>query len=137
MPKIDLVVLSRFAQEMEIAARKAGVNVDEIRRRSQAQTVEIAKRLQASVIPLFIERPQGRPDRIGSSVLVKRASHFYAFTAGHVIENAGPLPLWAPAGPQGNLAPLPASKAIRTERLDVGIIPLRSSHLGGFSAILS
>lgn len=133
MRQTDPVVLLRFARLLENAAREAGVDVDEMRRRSQSQTVELAKRRQESVIPLFIERQPGRPDRIGSCVLVKLDSDFYAFTAAHVIEDAKRLPFWAPAGPKGKLAFLPAKVAIKTDRLGVGIIPLRSSHLGRFA----
>jgi len=52
-------------------------------RRSEEQR-QLAERLQESVVPLFIADSSGRPDRIGSCVLVRLNSRLFAFTAAHV-----------------------------------------------------
>ena len=71
-------------------------------RRAEEQQL-LAERLQRSVLPLFIEDDEGRPDRIGSCVLARLDSSYYAFTAAHVIRDAGSWRLLAPAG--GKLRP--------------------------------
>jgi hypothetical protein len=47
-------------------------------------------------VPLFIYR-DGQPDRIGSCVLVRLDSEFCAFTAAHVIRDAGSARPFAPS----------------------------------------
>jgi hypothetical protein len=67
----------------------------------------LAERLQESVVPLFIANGRG-PERIGSCVLVRFDSKFFAFTAAHVVRDAGPARLLAPSkGTGGKLLPLP------------------------------
>ncbi len=45
---------------------------------SSEQRRLLAKRLQESVVPLFIADSEGQPDRIGSCVLVRLDSDFFA-----------------------------------------------------------
>src|SRR5690348_15644962 len=67
----------------------------------------LAKRLQESVLPLFTMR-RGNLDRIGSCVLVRLDSDFFAFTAAHVLQGAESARLFAPSeGGGGKLLPLP------------------------------
>jgi hypothetical protein len=93
--------------------------------------------LQESVVPLFIYRA-GQPDRLGSCVLVLLDSEFYAFTAAHVIQDAGSARLFAPSeGKGGKLQPLPPCTAHlkfsgRHNDIDVGVLALPSSRLGPF-----
>jgi hypothetical protein len=115
---------------------------DAIRRAVAATTAEhgrkLAQRLGQSVLPLFIEDERGRPDRLGSCVLVRVDSNFYAFTAGHVLQGARHSRLWASPGPKGKLLPLPCDIGYQTPPtegpydLDVGILPLRAGALGAF-----
>jgi hypothetical protein len=97
----------------------------------------LAERLQESVVPLFIHRG-GQPDRIGSCVLVRLDSDFFAFTAAHVILDAESAPLFAPSeGKGGKLLPLPPCAAYlkssgRDDALDVGVLVLPARHLGPF-----
>jgi hypothetical protein len=97
----------------------------------------LTERLQESVVPLFIYRG-GQPDRIGSCVLVCLDSEFYAFTAAHVIRDAGSATLFAPSeGRGGKLQPLPPCTAHLkssggTSDLDVGVLALAARHLAAF-----
>jgi hypothetical protein len=97
----------------------------------------LAERLQESVVPLFINRG-GQPDRIGSCVLVRLDSDFFAFTAAHVIQDADSAPLFAPSdGRGGKLLPLPPCTAHLKSSggdnpLDVGVLVLPARHLGPF-----
>src|ERR1700688_2253776 len=88
-----------------------GINLQGILAEASARKEEqkrlLTERLQESVVPLFIYR-DGQPDRIGSCVLVRSDSEFYAFTAAHVIRDAGSATLFAPSeGRGGKLQPLP------------------------------
>jgi hypothetical protein len=135
---VNKIGSSEILSLLKAAAHDAGMDVIEIRRLAQARGAEngpiLAKRLRQSVIPLFIEREKGRPDRIGSCVLVRLDSDLYAFTAGHVIKDAGNFRLWAVPGLNGTLTPLPCNTGFHTQYFDVGILPLRASALGGFAA---
>lgn len=110
----------------EAAAREA----DERRR--------LAERLQEPVVPLFVTDGNGRPDRIGSCVLVRLNSDHFAFTAAHVIGDVGSSQLWAPSeGKGGTLLPLPRCTAyVSSSRarndLDVGVLVLPARNLGPF-----
>jgi hypothetical protein len=98
----------------------------------------LAERLQESVVPLFIGDGKGHPDRIGSCVLVRLDSDFFAFTAAHVVRAAGPALLFAPSeGSGGELLPLPPctahlSSSRRENDLDVGVLVLPTTQLGPF-----
>ena len=98
----------------------------------------LAERLQESVVPLFIGGSDGQPDRIGSCVLVRLDSEFYAFTAAHVIRDSGSAKLFAPSeGRGGKLLPLPPCAAYLISSgshndLDVGVLVLPARQLGPF-----
>jgi hypothetical protein len=97
----------------------------------------LAQRLKESVVPLYIHR--GRvPEGIGSCVLVRLDSDLYAFTAAHVLRDAGDAQLFAPPeGKGGKLRPLPrytehlCSSGNRND-LDVAVLVLPASELGPF-----
>ncbi len=88
-------------------------------------------------MPLFIYR-DGQPDRIGSCVLVRLDSESYAFTAAHVIRDAGSSMLFAPSeGKGGKLQPLPPCTAHLNSSggpndLDVCVLALAAHRLGAF-----
>lgn len=90
------------------------------------------------MVPLFIGESAGRPDRIGSCVLVRLDSDFFAFTAAHVVRDAGSALLLAPSeGRGGKLLPLPPCTAHlsfsgRDNDLDVGVLVLPAHQLGPF-----
>jgi hypothetical protein len=85
-------------------------------------------------VPLFIGDSDGQPDRIGSCVLVRLDSDHFAFTAAHVIQEAGCARLFAPSeGRGGKLLPLPPCTAHRSHNdLDVGVLVLPARQLGPF-----
>ena len=73
-------------------------------------------------------------------MLVRVDSTPYAFTAGHVLQDAGPSRLWASPARKGELLLLPCKNGSRTppadrgsNDLDVGILPLRATALGAFA----
>jgi len=106
-------------------------------RQSEEQRL-LAERLQESVVPLFIGDSSGQPDRIGSCVLARLDSDLFAFTAAHVIREAGNARLFAPSeGRGGKLLPLPpytahlSSPEIHND-LDVGVLVLPARQLGPF-----
>jgi hypothetical protein len=107
-------------------------------RRSNAKRL-LAERLQESVVPLFTGDRGGHPERIGSCVLVRVDSDFFAFTAAHLIRDADSATLFAPAeGRGGKLLPLPPCTAhLSPSRtgidLDVGVLVLPASQLGPFN----
>jgi hypothetical protein len=106
-------------------------------RQSQERRL-LADRLQESVVPLFISNSKGQPVRIGSCVLVRLDSDFFAFTAAHVIRDAGSALLLAPSeGAGGKLLPLPPctahlSSSGRDNDLDVAVLVLPGHRLGPF-----
>ncbi len=98
---------------------------------------DLAERLTQTVLPLFLQDEKERPWPFASCVLARVEGHFYAFTAGHVLESVGSLSLWAPAR-TGKLELLPCSTGFITrsknplEDLDIGLIPLHAASLGPF-----
>lgn len=126
---------------MEPIADQAGIDLrailgeSAIRKEKEKQL--LTERLQESVVPLFIYR-DGQPDRIGSCVLVRWDSEFYAFTAAHVIRDAGSTRLFAPSeGRGGKLQLLPPCTAHLKSSggnndLDVGVLVLPARRLGAF-----
>ena len=126
---------------MEPLAHQHGIDLqtilDEATARKEEEKRLLTERLQESVVPLFIYR-DGQPDRIGSCVLVRLESEFYAFTAAHVIRDAGSATLFAPSeGRGGKLQPLPPCTAHLKSSggandLDVGVLALAAHHLGAF-----
>jgi hypothetical protein len=126
---------------MEPIAHQAGVDLrailGEAAARKEKEKQLLTERLQESVVPLFIHR-DGKPDRIGSCVLVRLDSEFYAFTAEHVIRDAGSARLFAPSeGRGGKLQPLPPCTAHLKSSdgnndLDAGVLTLPASRLGVF-----
>ena len=90
------------------------------------------------MVPLFIGDTAGQPDRIGSCVLVRLDSDFFAFTAAHVVRDAGSALLLAPSeGRGGKLLPLPRCTAQLNfsgmdNDLDVGVLILPVHQLGPF-----
>lgn len=126
---------------MEPLAHQHGIDLqtilDEASARKEEEKRLLTERLQESVVPLFVYR-NGQPDRIGSCVLVRLDSEFYAFTAAHVIRDAGSATLFAPSeGRGGKLQPLPPCTAHLKSSgggndLDVGVLALAARHLGAF-----
>ena len=122
-------------------AHQHGINLqvvlDEASARKEEEKRLLTERLQESVVPLFIYR-DGQPDRIGSCVLVRLDSEFYAFTAAHVIRDAGSATFFAPSeGSGGKLQPLPPCRAHLNSSgsdndLDVGVLALAARRLGAF-----
>jgi hypothetical protein len=112
--------------------------LDEASARKSKERRVLAERLQESVVPLFIGDRGGRPDRIGSCVLVRLDSDLFAFTAAHVIREAGNARLFAPSeGRGGKLLPLPPCRAHLSSSenhndLDVGVLVLSARQLGPF-----
>jgi hypothetical protein len=128
---------------MKAVAEQQGVDfqalLDEAAARKAAERRQLAERLQQSVVPLYIGDDKGRPGVIGSCVLVRLDSGFFAFTAAHVIRDAGAARLWAPPeGKGGKLLPLPQCTAhLSLSRnyndLDVGVLVLPADALGAFA----
>jgi len=126
---------------MEPLAHQHGIDLqtilDEASARKEEEKRLLTERLQESVVPLFIYR-DGQPDRIGSCVLVRSDSEFYAFTAAHVIRDAGSATLFAPSeGRGGKLQPLPPctvhlKSSGGANDLDVAVLALAARHLGAF-----
>jgi hypothetical protein len=131
-----------LADLMKGLAEEQGVDLqaslDEAGARKAEERRELAERLQQSVVPLFIGDAERRPDRIGSCVLVRLESDFFAFTAAHVIRDVGSSRLFAPSEAKGGkLLPLPPctaclSPASGRNDLDVGVLVLPASELGVF-----
>jgi hypothetical protein len=127
---------------MTTLAEQQGVDLqaslNEASARGAEERRQLAERLQQSVAPLFIADDEGRPGGIGSCVLVRLNSDFFAFTAAHVIRDAGSSRLFAPSeGKGGKLLPLPPctahlSPSRNRNDLDVGVLALRASALGAF-----
>lgn len=134
-------VVRELTAMMEPVAHQHGINLrailDEASARKSEEERLLTERLQESVVPLFINRA-GRPARIGSCVLVRLDSEFYAFTAAHVIRDAGSARLFAPSeGRGGKLQPLPPCTAHLKSSggdndLDVGVLLLPARQLGAF-----
>jgi hypothetical protein len=86
--------VSELKGMMEPVAQQVGINLrailEEASARKERDKQLLTERLQESVVPLFIYR-EGQPDRIGSCVLIRLDSEFYAFTAAHVIRDAGTI----------------------------------------------
>jgi hypothetical protein len=126
---------------VEPVANQHGINLqailDETSARKEQEKRLLTERLQESVVPLFIYRDE-QPDRIGSCVLVRLDSEFYAFTAAHVIRDAGSARLLAPSeGRGGKLQPIPPCTAHLKSSggnndLDVGVLVLPACRLGAF-----
>jgi len=126
---------------IEPVAHQHGINLRAILNEASARKSEeeriLAERLQESVVPLFINRA-GLPDRIGSCTLVRLDSEFYAFTAAHVVRDAGSATLFAPSeGKGGKLQPLPPCTAHLKfsgghNDFDVGVLVLPTHQLGPF-----
>lgn len=132
----DLVALA--APTAELHGIDLRTRLGEAAARRAEEQRQLAERLQESVVPLFTDDERGRPDRIGSCVLVRLDSDHYAFTAAHVLRDVGSSWLSAPAtGRGGALLPLPPSTAWlspsgRGNDLDVGVLALPASGLGAF-----
>jgi len=131
-----------LAELVQPIAGQQGVDLraslaDGLARRSEEKRL-LAERLQESVVPLFIASGDGQPARIGSCVLVRLDSEFFAFTAAHVIDHAGAARLLAPSGGKvGELFPLPSCTAHMRpsgvdDDLDVAVLALPSRQLGCF-----
>jgi hypothetical protein len=130
-----------LAALLQPIANQNGIDLEACLRGATAQKSEerrlLAERLQEPVVPLFIHRG-GQPDRIGSCVLVRLDSDFFAFTAAHVILDAESAPLFAPSeGRGGKLLPLPPCTAHlkssgRDDALDVGVLAFPALQLGPF-----
>lgn len=78
---VELVQPIAEQQGVDLRARLA----EGVVRRSEERRL-LAERLQESVAPLFIAHGDRQPDRIGSCVLVRLDSEFFAFTAAHVVK---------------------------------------------------
>lgn len=134
--------VQELARQIEPVAQQHGIDLQARLREASARKSEdrrlLAERLQESVVPLFIGDSDGQPDRIGSCVLVRVDSDFFAFTAAHVIRDAASARLFAPSeGRGGKLLPLPPCTAHlsspgRHNDLDVGVLVLPARQLGPF-----
>jgi hypothetical protein len=128
---IDAMVTLAEQRGVDLQTRLNEAAAREARERRQ-----LAERLQQSVVPLFIGDDRGQPGGIGSCVLVRLDSDFFAFTAAHVIRDAGSSRLWASSeGKGGKLLPLPQCRAhLSPSRnhndLDVGVLVLAARDLG-------
>jgi len=128
---------------MKPLAEQQGVDLqallNEAAARKEEERQRLAGRLQESIVPLYLRDVRGQPCAIGTCVLVSMDSGFFAFTAAHVIRDAGSSRLWAPSeGTGGKLLPLPQCTAhLRSSRnnndLDVGVIALPAGVLGAFA----
>lgn len=89
-------------------------------------------------MPLFICNSAGQSDRIGSCVLVRLDSDFFAFTASDVVRGADSALLLAPSeGRGGGLRPLPPCTAHLNfsgsdNDPDVGVLVLPTHQMGPF-----
>lgn len=132
----DLVALAAPVAQLQGVDLQAQL-AEAVARRAEEQQ-RLAERLQESVVPLFMDDDRGRPDRLGSCVLVRLDSDYYAFTAAHVLRDVGSSRLSAPStGRGGDLLPLPASTAWLSPTsidndLDVGVLALPASALEAF-----
>jgi hypothetical protein len=121
-------------------ADQHGVNLQGRLEEAEAQTKErgrqLAERLQRAVLPLFIYR-RGYPGTLGSCVLVRLDSTCYAFTAAHVLRDAGSAPVWFPPRGKGEkFLRLPQSKDLTLVAdhggLDIGVVIIPASTLSAF-----
>ena len=94
-----------LVQLIQPVAQQHGIDLQTRLNETSARKSEerrlLAERLQESVVPLFIGGSDGQPDRIGSCVLVRLDSDFFAFTAAHVVRDAGSALLLAPSEGRG------------------------------------
>ena len=147
-----------FAQKRRVEGRAASASVEEIiallkpladqqgadlqcrleeaKAQGEEKRRQLAERLQRSVLPLFIYR-RGYPGTLGSCVLVRLDSTCYAFTAAHVLRDAGSAPLWFPPRGKGEkFLRLPQSTGLTLladhSGLDVGVLILPASTLSAF-----
>ncbi|HKR32996.1 MAG TPA: hypothetical protein VJT08_21125 [Terriglobales bacterium] len=133
--------LNKTVREVVALTRQHGIDLRAILAEASAKQSEEERRLteclQESVLPLFVNLA-GQPDRIGSCVLVRMESQFYAFTAAHAIQDAGSATLYAPSeGKGGKLRPLPPYRAhlkfsAGRNDLDMGVLALSAGQLGAF-----
>jgi hypothetical protein len=113
------------------------VRLSDVSARKSEEELLLAQRLRESVAPLFII-DRGKPDRIGSCVLIRLDSDFFAFTAAHVVRAAESAHFFVPSeGRGGKLIPLPPytahlSSQGRDNDLDVGVLALKERQLGPF-----
>jgi hypothetical protein len=131
-----------LAELIKPLAEQQGIDLQARLKEAAAREAEerrqLAERLQQSVVPLFIGNDNGRPGGIGSCVLVRLDSDFFAFTAAHVIRDVGSSRLLAPSeGKGGKLLPLPQCTAyLRSSTnpndLDVGVLILPARELSAF-----
>ena len=110
--------------------------LEEAKAQREEDRRQLAERLQRSVLPLFIYR-RGYPGTLGSCVLVRLDSTCYAFTAAHVLRDAGSAPLWFPPRGKGEkFLRLPQSTGLTLladcSGLDVGVLILPASTLSAF-----
>jgi len=140
-PRSMTTCVRDFTASMQQLAQQDGIDLRtrlaEASERQSEQRRLLAERLQESVVPLFIADSDGRPDRIGSCVLVRLDSEFFAFTAAHVVRAACSALLLAPSeGAGGKLIALPPCSAhlssSRENDLDVGVLVFPASQLGPF-----
>jgi hypothetical protein len=122
-------VADQMGVDLQGRLAEAGLQI-EVRKR------ELAERLQRSVLPLFIYH-QRYPGTLGSCVLVRLDSTCYAFTAAHVLRDAGSAPLWFPPEGRGEMflrLPRSTSLTLLVDRdsLDVGVLMIPTSTLGAF-----
>jgi hypothetical protein len=102
--------------------------MDEAAAQRENQLQQLVERLHQSVLPLFKADERGRPDMIGSCVLVELDSNYYAFTAAHVMQDAGSADLGIAAG--GEVVPLPwTASSMTLGGDDVGVFLLHASVL--------
>ncbi len=135
-------VVAEFSAVLKEAAKQQGIDLqlrldESLARKSEKRRI-LVERLQESVVPLFVIGRGGRPRRIGSCVLVRLDSGYFAFTAAHVMREAGSAALFAPSeGKGGKLLPLPPftphlNYSGRSDDLDIAVLVLPALQLGAF-----
>jgi hypothetical protein len=133
--------LKAAVAQMEQIAKEHGIDVPSVRKglaRKSEERHRLTVRLLESVVPLFLRQPGMAPARVGSCVLVRLDSQFFAFTAAHVVADFGTAMVLAPShGNGGTLLPLPpyAARLFRSRGandLDIGVLALEHDQLGSF-----
>ena len=91
---------------LDDALLEARIKIGEVNRRR-------AEQLARSVLPVFAEDRQVQPARLSSCVLVAVDGHHFAFTAAHVLKEAGESLLWIGAVPNRKLRRKPVGESGR------------------------
>jgi hypothetical protein len=104
----------------------------------------LSNHLLQHIVPLFADRPSGRPQLVGSSVLVSSGTSFYLVSAAHVLDElkAG-HELFFYIEPKtirklsGNLrlTKVPPGEDRKLDRLDIGVLKLQGPTLPPYPGV--